>query len=322
MATKKSANASKKVIKTPKKTAKQRTITPSTYKTLRLHKKIKPATKPIPKARRIFVSAYKHIIQNKRLFLGIIAVQIIFTLIFVSGFSVFSGGFQDTKSIVEQLTGNQSVLLTGITLLGVLVTSGSGGTSDVANLYGLLLLLFNGLAIIWSLRQTHAKQKPRLKNAYYKGMYPIVPFMLVLFVILLQLVPLIIGNLLYSIVISNGIAVTGLEQIIWLLLFIGLALLSLYMITSSIFALYIVTLPDVTPMQALRSARQLVLNRRMLVVRKLLFLPIALLLFLITIMLPIIIYASVIAQGVFFVLGNLGLLIAHAYLYELYRKLL
>ena len=71
-----------------------------------------------------------------------------------------------------------------------------------------------------------------------------------------------------------------------------LALLSLYMICSSLFALYIVTLPNVTPMKALRSARQLVLHRRFLVLRKILFMPLALLVLGAIIMIPLIIFLT------------------------------
>ncbi|MDZ7786073.1 MAG: hypothetical protein U5L95_03055 [Candidatus Saccharibacteria bacterium] len=314
--TKKTKNKARASRKSPRKLPKQN------YRSFRLHKRIRHDDKPLPKARHLFSAAIRHIWRHKKLFLGILLVQLIFTLIFVTGFGLFSSDLGETKSIVQDLLGPDSTLYTGATLLGILVTSGSGQTSEVGNLYGMILLLINSLAIIWALRKTHAKTAPRLKEAYYQGMYPLIPFILVTVVILLQLLPLVIGNALYSIVISNGIAVTGLEQAVWLLLFIGLALLSIYMITSSLFALYIVTLPDVRPLQALRSARQLVLHRRMMVARKLVFLPVVLLVLLAVMLLPIVIYVTPIAEVAFFVLGNAGLLIGHAYSYELYRELL
>ena len=58
------------------------------------------------------------------------------------------------------------------------------------------------------------------------------------------------------------------------------------------FALYIVTLPDMTPMKALRSARELVRYRRWTVLRKVLFLPLMLLVVAAIIMVPIIILAD------------------------------
>src|SRR5690606_28518012 len=117
----------------------------------------------------------------------------------------------------------------------------------------MLLLLIASLAIIWALRKTHGDVKVRARDAFYQGMYPLIPFILVLLVIGLQLLPLLLGSSLYSLVTTNGIAVHAIEQTAWLLLFGGLSLLSLYMLSSSLFALYIVTLPNMTPMKALRS---------------------------------------------------------------------
>jgi hypothetical protein len=101
-----------------------------------------------------------------------------------------------------------------------------------------------------------------------------------------------------------------------------LALLSLYMVTSSVFALYIVTLPNMTPMRALRSARGLVLGRRWTVLRKLLFLPIALFLLGALIMLPLIWFWAPAATWVFFALSMACLAALHSYMYALYRSLL
>ena len=94
------------------------------------------------------------------------------------------------------------------------------------------------------------------------------------------------------------------------------------MICSSLFALYIVTLPNVTPMKALRSARQLVLHRRFLVLRKILFMPLALLVLGAIIMIPLIIFLTFAAEWIFFLLSMFVLTVVHAYMYTLYRELL
>ncbi len=54
------------------------------------------------------------------------------------------------------------------------------------------------------------------------------------------------------------------------MIFFLLAMLTLIYVKSSLFALYIVTLPDMTPMKALRSARELARYRRWTVLRKIL----------------------------------------------------
>jgi hypothetical protein len=184
------------------------------------------------------------------------------------------------------------------------------------------LALITSLAVIWALRQTLLGKKNRVRDAYYRGMYPLVPFLLVLLVIALQLLPLLIGSTIYSIVLSNGIAVHAWEKIAWSGLFAGLTVITLYLISSSIFALYAVTIPDTTPMNALRSARQLVQGRRWVVIRKLLALPVLLLIAAAIIMLPIILVVTPLAPWIFFLLTMLSLTVMHTYLYLLYRELL
>ena len=108
----------------------------------------------------------------------------------------------------------------------------------------------------------------------------------------------------------------------WGILLFLFVLLSLYMITSSIFALYIVTLPDMTPMQALRSARNLVRFRRWTVMRKVLFLPLSLVVIGGLLLIPIIIFLTPIAEWVYFGLTMMSLAFIHSYIYTLYRELL
>jgi hypothetical protein len=87
-------------------------------------------------------------------------------------------------------------------------------------------------------------------------------------------------------------------------------------------ALYIVTLPDMTPMQALKAARALVRYRRWVVLRKVLFLPLALLLIGALIVIPFALYVTPVAPLVFFVLTIIALAVLHSYMYLLYRQLL
>jgi hypothetical protein len=227
------------------------------------------------------------------------------------------------KNELNQIfTGNFGSLASSLSIFVVLVGSAGNGSSETAGAYQLFLALITSLAVIWALRQVLARTPIRARDAYYRGMYPLVPFILVLMVCGLQLIPLLIGSSVYSLVISNGIALYFVEKMLWALLFGLLALLSLYMLSSSLFALYIVTLPDMTPLKALRSARKLVRYRRWTVLRKIICLPIILTILAAAIMLPIIIWLTPLAQWVFFLLTMFGLVAVHAYMYTLYRELL
>lgn len=260
--------------------------------------------------------------QHRVLFIGITVVYGLLNLILVRGFANGTDVANLKTQLGQIFNGDFGPLASSLTIFVVLIGSAGNGTSSTAGAYQALLVIVASLAIIWAFRQVLSDTRPRIRDAYYKGMSPLIPFILVLLVIGLQLLPLLIGSTLYSLVISNGIAVYFIEKLIWTLLFVALALLSLYMVSSSIFALYIVTLPDMTPVKALRSARQLVRYRRWTVLRKLLFLPVLLVIAAAVVMLPIIVWLTPLAQWVFFALTMLAITAVHGYAYTLYRELL
>lgn len=305
----------------PKKEVKRALKHPS-YKTLRLHKRITHPQGKLLGSVQLTKKTAQMLWQNKKLIGGITLIYTLLSILLVRGLastqnlSELKGTFND---VFQGQAGNFSV---GLVLFTSLIGSAGTTASAQGSVYQTLLLIIVGLATIWALRQRAAGKQVTVKDSFYKGLYPLVPFSLVLLVIGFQFIPLAIGNWLYSTVISNGIAVSGMEKTLWVLIFFLLALLSLYMICSSLFALFIVTLPDMTPMRALRSARQLVLHRRWMVLRKVLFLPLILLIASIVIMLPILIFATAIAEWTFFFLSMAGWVICLTYMYTLYRELL
>ena len=260
--------------------------------------------------------------QHKEVFLLITLLYGLLNLVLVRGLasSTDVGSLRDTLNQV--FTGHLGSLVSSLSVFVLLVGSAGNSSSNTAGAYQFFLALIGSLAIIWALRQALAGVQFRVRDAYYRGMYPLIPFILVLIVCGLQLLPLLIGSSLYSLVINNGIAVHSVEKLMWAVLFIVLTLVSLYMLSASLFALYIVTLPDMTPLKALRSARELVQHRRWAILRKILWLPLLLLVVAAVIMVPIIIVLTALAQWVFFLLTMLALLAVHAYMYTLYRELL
>lgn len=260
--------------------------------------------------------------ENKNLFIGITLVYGFLNVLLAQGLA----NGNDVSSLKETLnqvfTGNFGSIATGLSVFVVLIGSAGNTTSQTAGAYQTFLAIIGSLAVIWALRQVISGKYPRIRDSFYRGMSPLIPFILVLCVIALQLIPLVIGSTIYSLVINNGIAVTVIEKIAWALIYGGLALVTFYMLSSSLFAIYIVTLPEMTPMKALRSAKELVKGRRWIVLRKVLCLPIILVLAAAIIMLPIIIILTPLAQYVFFILTMFSLIAIHAYLYTLYRELI
>jgi hypothetical protein len=292
------------------------------YRTFRLSKRIKRPKAQLPKARHLLQASLKHLWEYRRPFGGIVLAYLVLTVLLVKGLSTSSDIPEVKRLLEEALTGVGGRLATGVTIFGYLLGGSSGVTSEVASTYQSILLVLVSLALIWALRQTHAGTKIGVREAFYRGMYPLVPFLGVLLVIGLQSIPLAISSWLFNVTIASGLAVTAPEQVLWSVLCFLLALLSIYLVSSSVFALYVSTLPDMTPMKALRSTRELVRYRRWEILRKVLFLPLVLLIIGAIILIPIILFLTPLAEGVFFALSMAALAVGHSYMYSLYRELL
>ncbi len=312
----------KKVIKAPPlkiEETQTRKIRLASHKSFKLSKKVRIRDSKLTPAKNTARAAYTLIKTHWRVLLGIVAVYAILDVILVRGLGGASVLSVKRTFISQGDTNNISLTANLFNYLVGNINASNGVNSGI---YQTILIVITSLVIIWALRQLTAGKEVSIRRAFYNGTYPLIAFLLVIAVISVQMIPFITGSWLYTTVVSGGIAVNSAERVTALILTTLLSTLSFYMMTSSIFALYIVTLPDVTPMQALRSARQLVLHRRWTVLRKVLFLPFIILLLGGLIMTPFLVFLTPLADIVFFAIVVTAPLFIHSYMYLLYRQLL
>jgi len=327
----------KKTAQAPRRDAEESAVkrTDSGFRLLQTPKRVwyKPLTwrnhppmpnyKPLPKARELFWTILKRLWADRLLFGGIVLTFGLLDIALVRG---TSGGANlgDLKSTLDSVfSGAGGKVASSAFSFGYLLLNSGSGNAVNSGVYQSILLVVCSLAFIWAFRQVLAGRKDvRIRDSFYHGMYPLVPFLLVFLLMVAQLLPIGTGGELYATVIRDGIAVHWWEKVFWFVLFLSLALWSLRMITATIFALYIVTLPDMTPLRAYRSARQLVYGRRLIIWRKLIFLPLALLVLALLIEVPLITFLTPVAVWTFFIVSMLTLPIVHGYLYGLYREML
>ena len=253
--------------------------------------------------------------------LWLIFINILLNVLFAGGFGSGSNASDISKQLQQGLQGNSTQLAAGTAGVSTLLTLGSSSTQTQA-VYQLVFLVIMSLAIIWVLRNGSAGEKMRMSDPFYKGMYPLIPYIIICIIVILQAVPFIAGAAIYNIVTSYGIAITASEKFIWGMLFAGLTCISLFFISSSIFAGYVVTLPGGTPRKALKQAKKLVHYRRFSVIRKLLFLPILLISVGVVLLFPVLLLFPAASTVALDVAGLVVLMVAHAYLYSLYKELL
>lgn len=301
---------------------KNRKLKAPAYKSFRLQKRIRSTKEKLPGVKDLCKQTITILKRNKRFFIIFTALYGVLSYVLIQSGSVNNIDLSEAKRILLGSTGN--AFATSVSLFGVLVGSAATAGNQTSALYQFMIIIVFSLAIIYGLRFMYGAQasKVTVKESLYKGMTPMIPVLLVLCVIGLQLLPLSIGSGLYATVVSAGLAVTSVEKFFWILFVTLLSLLTLYLLCSSVFALYIVTLPDMTPMRSLRAARELVRHRRLEVIRKIVFLPIILLLILGIIIVPLIAWVPAAAQPIFLVASTAVLPVVHAYMYNLYRRLL
>jgi len=271
--------------------------------------KVAPAThKPLPGSFLLSREAFSVLARHWKPLGGIMLVYLLIN-------TFFAGGFSNITNSISSLRDSADTSSSFSSLIG-------GDNSQASSILPSLLFVVESLVIIWALRHLLAGHSIKVKQAYYSSMAPFIPFLLVILVILIQLLPLTLGMGALGVVLSSVFSSDALVILITSLVFILLAGWSIYMLSSSIFALYIVTLPDMQPRQALRSAKTLVRGRRWSIIRRVLFLPLFMFLIMIALLTPLLILVPVASAVTLYLLGLLAVLFAHTYLYSLYRSML
>lgn len=209
---------------------------------------------------------WKTFAAHKRLFIGLVIFYALLEAVFVGLAS------QDLYSQLSNLLDNTNDgSFTGfwgsIGQASLLLISGmSGGLTpeltEAQQIYSVIIFLLTWLTTVWLLRSLLSGNKPRIRDGLYNAGAPIVPTGIIMMVLVLQLLPVTIGVIAMNAAISTHLFDTG---ILAMLVSFGvglLAVVSLYLITSTVIALVVVTLPGMYPLQALRAAGDLVIGRR------------------------------------------------------------
>ena len=313
-------SAKKSPQSAPAKTVKERVVKPPEYKWYYIGRRVKPPLQSIPGALRIFFRSLKIIRQNWSLFLGITAIYGAAALILVRGFSNIDLEGLKNSYIVTNPT--FTAFSASFNTFLYLLQYGNSSTSPTAGVYqGLSFFIFS-LILIWVLRELYAERLVSIKDAFYNSTTPLIRSLMVLVVIAVQLLPAIVGIYIFTAIVRNGVAVVWWQKTIFTIISAILTFWSLRMITASLFAFIIVTLPDMTPMKAIRAAKDLVHYRRVRVFSKLLFLPIIMAIITSVLVIPFILWLPVVASWIYFSLTIIWFVIGLSYLYNLYRSLI
>jgi hypothetical protein len=277
------------------------------------------------------------LLQQKKLFLGVAVFYGVMIVLLVGVAS------QDSYlNLSEALRETSGELFKGgwgeIGKAMLLLASGMTGSfsaelTESQLIYVTFVALLAWLTSVWLLRAILGGAKPKFRDGLYSAGSPIVATLLVLLVLVVQLLPVAIAIIGFgSAVATELIQGGGVEaMVIWVAIGL-LILLSLYLATSTLLALVIVTLPGMYPMQALKIAGDVVIGRRIRILLRLLWLGLTIALGWVAIMVPVVLLDTW-AKAVFpatswvpvvpvimLIMSSATIVWSASYVYLLYRK--
>ncbi|MEI6228774.1 MAG: hypothetical protein WCP11_01985 [Candidatus Saccharibacteria bacterium] len=210
----------------------------------------------------------------------------------------------------------------------------SGSLSEAQQIFGGLIILMAWLTSVWLLRNILAGHKVKFRDGLYNAGAPILPTLLVALILIIQLIPAALALIGFGAASSTGFLNGGIEAMLFWVVAGLLLMISLYFITSTIFALIIVTLPGTYPFAAIKMAGDLMIGRRIKILLRLLWLIVGVVFTWAIIMIPIIIFDGwlkltfsaidwlPIIPVFILALGSLTVIWASSYVYLLYRKVI
>jgi len=205
--------------------------------------------------------------RHKGTFAGLALVYVVLYALLVGVQS------QDTFNAITdtvQATGGE-VLSTGWGVVGqaglLFLTVASSGftidTTEAQQIFAVLILLMTWLATVWLIRNILAGHKVKLRDSLYNSGAPLLTTVCIALVMAVQLIPVAVAAIGYSAALASGLIDAGGAGAMLFWIAAGLlAVLSLYWITASLFAMTVVTLPGMYPYQAIRIAGDVMLGRR------------------------------------------------------------
>lgn len=275
---------------------------------------------------------------HRKIFVGIGLIYTVLTIVLVG-----IGSQETYTSLIETLDETSSELAAGdvgqvgeaVLLFASIGSSGlTGSLSEAQQIYSVILGLLVWLTTIWLLRNILAGHAVKIRDGLYNAGSPILATFLIVLVMVVQLIPLIIGFIGYTAASASGLIAGGVESMLFWIAAVLLGTLSLYWMTSSFFALIIVTLPGMYPFRALRTAGDMVVGRRLRILGRILWMFLVIAATWMVVLIPAILIENLLRGAwdviatvpiipiVIVILGTLSTIWSSSYIYLLYRRVM
>lgn len=177
----------------------------------------------------------------------------------------------------------------GLLLLSTITTGGfDTGMGETQNTFMIILFLIMWLVTLYLLRHFLAGEHPKLRDALYNALAPLISTLVVFIIMFIQAIPAILLAVAYSAATLTDFLETPFYALLFFLFALTMLAITGYLWSSSIIGLIAVTTPGMYPLVALRTASNLMMSRRIRMIIRLIYLIFVVILIYIVIMLPII----------------------------------
>jgi hypothetical protein len=248
--------------------------------------------------------------------LGVVIIYVILYFVLVLGLKL-STAWQDELLLSDSAWGGTFGLIFNAFSSGGF---SSAGSADMTTIMQYLLFILASMAFIWTLRKLQGLKQIKWRDAYYQGTATLVPTVIVTLVLILTLVPAILSSSLLATALQ--LSATGAEILIVGLITGVLLLISLLLFIMFWPALYIISLPQTWPIQALRSALKVTKRRRLAILRRAIIGGLICLVVMLIILIPVAMFVPLAVSYLVFIMLFLLFGFGHVYFYNLYRSLL
>lgn len=289
------------------------------YHSFKLEKKLRPQPRNVPTSWRLSKDSLKFFLKYFWIFFGIMAIHFGLYMLFV--YSPPSFNLTQAQDTIKTFFGGSTTSAQATSaLLGTII--GAQTQRQGAAMYNFLIILSMSLADIWIIRRLLNKKAVVIREAFYNGMAPVVPVLMILLVMTIQLLPFTIAAYIYTVGRTNGVFISGVEDLTFFLIALAAGLLSFYLMTPSILSIYGATLPNMYPLHTIKLTKKIVQYRRLMVFRRILALPLIVALLYFGLLLLLIRFYP--AGGIWFVqiFPIVALPLIHIYLFKLYKSLI
>jgi hypothetical protein len=234
--------------------------------------------------------------------------------------------FSSVRSLKGSYTHGLSTIGSNIsaslsTLGSLSSTVSSSGSSSGGFIQFLLFILFS-LIFIKGIREANKSRTLKFSEGIYSSIHPFLQFLLVILLLIAESIPILFAASIYQIIFSNGIATSVIEKLIWIIICGLILALGLYLMISTVFALFIVTLPNMRPWASMKSSWQLVKTRRLLIIRKIVTMLVLLFISFGLIALLLVLLVPIISAWLLLIIGLASMVIIYTYTYSLYKELI